>query len=68
MKLTEYEKQQVIIGIEQANKFIKKESPRNPDLRPADVQEILDHAIQHKAKLIKMLADDVAATYQELYA
>ena len=42
MKLTEYEKQQVIIGIEQANKFIKKESPRNPDLRPADVQETLD--------------------------
>jgi len=68
MKLTEYEKQQVIIGISQANRFIKMESPRNPDLRPADVQETLDHAIQHKANMIKMLADDVAATYQELYA
>lgn len=68
MKLTEYERNQVIIGIEQANRFIKKESPRNPDLRPADVQETLNNAIQHKADMIKMLAEDVAATYREIYA
>lgn len=67
MKLTEYEREQIIIGISQCNRFIKMESPRNPDLRPAEVQETLDHAIQHKAKLIKMLGDDVAEVYKETH-
>jgi hypothetical protein len=66
-KLTDYEKQQVISALKGTNKFIKKESARNPKLRPPETQELLDDYISHKAKLLQMLADDTVATYQEIY-
>ena len=55
-------------ALEGTNKFIKKESARNPDLRPPETQELLNDYIAHKAKLIQMLADDTVAVYNEIYS
>ena len=47
----------VLQAIAECDAYISKEGPRNADLRPASVQQHLDHCIQHRATLIAALAD-----------
>lgn len=42
-------------AIADCNRYIALEDARAADLRPAKVQQILDHAIAHRAKLLAML-------------
>lgn len=44
-------------AIAECERFIAKEGPRAADLRPANVQQMLDHAYSHKAKLESMLKE-----------
>ena len=45
----------ILQAIEECDRFINKESPRDPELRPAETQKILDSYINHRAKLVGML-------------
>lgn len=44
-------------AIEECDRYIAKESPRSADLRPAEIQKLLDQYIAHREKLIGMLAE-----------
>jgi hypothetical protein len=56
--MTNYQAKQVLAGIADCDRIIAKEGSRSADLRPAYMQQVLDHAIAHKAKLIDMLANN----------
>jgi hypothetical protein len=68
MRLTNYEKEKAVEALEETNRFIKKESARNPDLRPPEIEDLLNNYIAHKKMLIQMLADDVVAVYEERFS
>jgi hypothetical protein len=55
-EMTNYQAKQVLAGIADCDRIIAKEGSRAADLRPAYMQQVLDHAIAHKAKLQAMLA------------
>lgn len=52
--MTAQQKTSVLSAIADCNRYIAKEAGRNPDLRPADVQERLDWYYAHRAKLLAM--------------
>lgn len=54
--LTKDEERRVIEAIADCDRYIAKESPRNPDTRPTEAAQHLEFCIAHKAKLIGMLA------------
>lgn len=56
VKYTAQQVKRILEAIGDCDQFIAKEGPRNPDLRPADMQQHLDFCIAHKQKLIDMLA------------
>jgi len=47
----------ILKSIKECDQFISKESARDPDLRPPDVQKILDDYVAHREKLIVWLND-----------
>ncbi len=55
-KPTREETRRILQAIEECDRFIAKESPRNASLRPADVQKTLNFYIAHRAKLAGMIA------------
>jgi len=42
-------------AIAECNRYIALEGARSPDLRPADIQKLLDWYIAHRNKLLTML-------------
>lgn len=54
--MTKEHQHRILDAIADCDRFIAKEEPRRADLRPADVQKMLDHAITHRAAMIRMLA------------
>ena len=56
MTLTAQQRRSITEAIAQCDRFIAKEEPRNPDLRPADIQQHLDYCKAHRIKLLGMLA------------
>lgn len=57
---TTYRARKILEAIADCDRFIAKEEPRNPDLRPADVQQHLDYCKAHRIKLQAMLAEVAA--------
>ena len=55
--MTDEHKRRIKQALAETQRFIDKESPRDPKLRPADMQQHLDLCIAHKAKLEAMLAN-----------
>jgi hypothetical protein len=55
MSLTTEQVRRVRDAIAECDRFIAKEEPRRADLRPANVQKILDHYKAHRVKLVQML-------------
>jgi hypothetical protein len=53
--MTKDQNRRILEAIADCDKFIAKESSRNPSLRPADIQKTLDFYIQHRSHLIEML-------------
>lgn len=49
-------RRKIIEAIQECDRFIAKEEPRAADLRPTQVAQMLEHARQHRIKLIGMLA------------
>lgn len=54
--LTKEQERRVIQSIQECDAFIAREDARDANLRPADVQKVLDHYKAHRQKLIDMLA------------
>ena len=54
--MTTQEIRKVIEAIADCDRYIAKEEPRNPSLRPAWAVQHLEFCKQHKAKLQGMLA------------
>lgn len=46
----------ILDAIAECDRFIAKEKPRAANLRPADIQKLLDWYVLHRANLIRMLA------------
>lgn len=46
----------ILAAIAECDRLIAKEAARAADLRPAHVQQMVDHAVAHRAKLQVMLA------------
>jgi hypothetical protein len=57
MSLTTEQRRRVIDALCETDRFIAKESLRNPNTRPADMQKCLESYIGHRAKLLAMLAE-----------
>lgn len=55
--MTASQRRRVIEALNETQRFIDKESARNPKLRPADTQKLLDFYIAHAAKLRAMLVE-----------
>lgn len=55
--MTAANRRKIVEALAETQRFIDKESVRNPSLRPADVQKTLDFYVAHKAKLETMLAE-----------
>lgn len=53
----DYRARKIIEAIAECNRFIDKEEPRNPSLRPADVQQHLEFCKAHRVKLAGMLEE-----------
>jgi hypothetical protein len=51
-----YQEKKILDAIADCERFIAKESPRDPTIRPDDMKKHLDFCIKHKEKLIAMLA------------
>jgi hypothetical protein len=45
----------ILQAIAECNRYIALEGARSADLRPADIQKLLDWYIAHRAKLLTML-------------
>jgi hypothetical protein len=56
--LTKERSRRIIQAIQECDRFIGKEGPRDADLRPAAAAQHLEFCIKHKAKLQAMLAND----------
>jgi hypothetical protein len=56
--VTSYERRKIEIALDETQRFIDKESIRNPALRPVEIQETLDFYVAHAAKLRAMLCID----------
>lgn len=48
-------RRRVLAAIAECDAYIAKEGPRSSDLRPADVQSLLDFYINHRASLLAKL-------------
>lgn len=55
--MTTEQARRVLQSIAECDRFIAKEEPRNPALRPADMAQHLEFCKQHKQRLIAMLAE-----------
>lgn len=55
--MTTEQARRVLQSIAECDRFIAKEEPRNPALRPADMVQHLEFCKQHKQRLIAMLAE-----------
>ena len=44
-------------AIQECDRYIAKEGPRDPNLRPPDIQKLLDFYIEHRKSLVSMLDD-----------
>lgn len=53
--MTKERSRKILEAIAECDRFIAKEEPRNPELRPADMAQHLEFCKQHKAKLVGML-------------
>lgn len=53
--MTTEQERKVRQAIAECDRYIAKEGPRDPELRPAWAQKALDHAYSHKAKLLRAL-------------
>ena len=53
--LTKNEKQAIVMGIAECDRYIKLEGSRSADLRPPEIAAKLERYIGHKAKLENML-------------
>ena len=56
----DYRSRKIIEAIAECDRFIAKEEPRNPSLRPAEVQKHLDFCKTHRERLIAMLSEEAA--------
>lgn len=54
--LTDYQRASILDAIESGDKYIATESKRNAALRPAKTAELLAWYINHRVKLLAMLA------------
>ena len=54
--MTNETRRKVTEAIADCNRYITLEDSRAADLRPADIQKLLDWYIAHRAKLLTMLA------------
>jgi hypothetical protein len=48
-------KRRITQAIDECSRFIEREEKRNPDLRPADTQSLLEFYYSHRIKLLGML-------------
>ena len=55
MQITQHNVHRVHEAIAECDRYIAKEGPRNPDLRPEWAAKHLEFCKNHKAKLIAML-------------
>lgn len=55
MNISEAKKHRVMSAIAECDRYISKESKRDPILRPIDVQNRLEWYIAHREKLVAML-------------
>ncbi len=49
------QKRRITQAIDECGRFIEREEKRNPALRPADTQSLLDFYYRHRIKLLGML-------------
>jgi len=42
-------------AINECDRYIAKEGPRDPELRPPDIKKLLDFYIEHRESLVSML-------------
>lgn len=54
--MTKYQINSILEAIADCDRYIAKESARDPALRPADIAKLLNWTIGHRAKLLNMLA------------
>jgi hypothetical protein len=54
--MTKEQSRRILEAIAECDRYIAKEGPRAPDLRPASEAQHLEFCKQHKAKLQQMLA------------
>ena len=54
--MTNEQARRVIEAIEECNRFIDKEEPRNPELRPIETQKLLEFYYRHRANLQQRLS------------
>lgn len=53
--MTPERKRRIVEAIGECDRYIAKEEPRNPKLRPADVAQRLEFYKAHRVKLVTML-------------
>ncbi len=53
--MNESTRKKILSAISDCDRYIKKESTRSDDLRPAEIRQRLDYYINHRAKLAGML-------------
>ncbi|WP_404995418.1 hypothetical protein [Cupriavidus pauculus] len=51
--------QRILSALAECDRFIEREERRDPELRPADVQALLDDYKAHRAKLMGMALEAV---------
>lgn len=54
--MSNYQRNSILEAIADCDRYIAKESARDPALRPADIAKLLNWTIAHRAKLLSMLA------------
>lgn len=52
-------------AIEECDRYIAKESPRDPALRPAEIASLLAHTIAHRDWLIQLESEQAALERSE---
>jgi len=55
--MTTDRERRILQAIDECDRYIAKESPRSADLRPAEIQKLLDGYIARREKLVEMLAE-----------
>lgn len=56
MKPNKEQTRKILQAIEECDRYIAKESPRAADLRPVEIQKLLEFYIAHRAKLAAMIS------------